>query len=276
MRARTHQERVAHFWDLVIPEPNTGCWLWMASSNEHGYGRLLWGTNLVGAHRLAYELTRGPIPAGLFVCHRCDNPPCCNPAHLFLGTAKDNGADMAAKGRSARGERSGIAKITDAQARELRRLVACGEPVGSVAARFGLRRATAYLIARGETWRHTIRPSEPANVMRTCRKTPEQVAEIRARRAAGETLRPIAKDFGINASSVCRIVRGVSHGDCGGPVQREPRPRKERGPRRPLERIAALAAEGRSAKWIAANLHLDPGGVASTLRSIARRHGKAA
>jgi HNH endonuclease len=76
------------------------CWEWQRQRNWGGYGRLtLPNQRKILAHRLAWELEFGPIPDGLWVLHRCDNPPCCNPAHLFLGTTLDNTRDMDAKGR---------------------------------------------------------------------------------------------------------------------------------------------------------------------------------
>lgn len=88
------------FWTKVLPV-ESGCWEWQAGRNEHGYG--LFATRRSGrsrAHRVAYERFVGPIPEGLHVLHTCDNPPCVNPAHLFLGTVKDNSKDMMRKGRN--------------------------------------------------------------------------------------------------------------------------------------------------------------------------------
>jgi hypothetical protein len=88
------------FMEKVSPEPMSGCWLWTGSSNGNGYGVMRINNKQQGAHRVAFELFVGPIPPGLMICHKCDNPPCVNPHHLFAGTALDNNRDMFAKGRA--------------------------------------------------------------------------------------------------------------------------------------------------------------------------------
>jgi hypothetical protein len=88
------------FWSKVDRQAESDCWEWQADRQTTGYGRFTFDGKVRKAHRMAYALAVGPIPEGMQVLHRCDNPPCCNPAHLWLGTMKDNMADREAKGRT--------------------------------------------------------------------------------------------------------------------------------------------------------------------------------
>jgi hypothetical protein len=92
----SNEQRLSSFWDKV--SKGDGCWLWLANAPT-SYGMFWNGQRNIYAHRFAYEATYGEIPPGMCACHRCDNPKCVRPDHLFLGTRKDNTRDMIAKGR---------------------------------------------------------------------------------------------------------------------------------------------------------------------------------
>ena len=140
------------FWPKVQRGPD--CWLWTASRHSAGYGQISINNRPVTAHRVAWELTVGPVPAGMDVCHTCDNRLCVNPAHLFLGTRAENMADMARKYRGTTGERNRHAKLTDQQVIAIRAARAQGESRHEVAARFGVSPYTVKDIERRKTWTH--------------------------------------------------------------------------------------------------------------------------
>ena len=131
------------------------CSVWTSERDKKGYGLIYRpGAPRLRAHRAAWELANGPIPDGLFVLHACDNPPCCNTAHLFLGTKADNNADMYSKGRAALGSRNGHAKLTESNVREIRALLASGLLQREIAERFGVTQTTISPLLRGVTWKH--------------------------------------------------------------------------------------------------------------------------
>lgn len=167
---------------LVKVVQKTGCWEWQGAKEKpplHPYGRMYFGKRYRLAHRVAYEEFVGAIPPGTCVLHRCDNPPCCNPEHLFLGTKADNNADRDAKGRTARGKRSG-------------------------------RHTKPHRTARGSSHGAYTKPESVRRGILNGRAklSHEDVADIIRMRSEGRSLSQIANRFLVGISTVHRVVTG--------------------------------------------------------------------
>jgi len=162
---------VDRFWSKVDRSGGPdACWPWMAkASHEFGYGIFAVGSRLIpgsrrrlGAHRVAYELTFGPIPGGQLVRHeKCGRPRCCNPLHLSLGTELQNSADMIRMGRSLTGERNPRAKLNAEQVASIRARMANGEHYRTLAAEYAITPNYVHRIARRAAWAHAPRPIDP-------------------------------------------------------------------------------------------------------------------
>jgi len=132
------------------------CWEWEGCRGANGYGRVRFDGASHNANRVSWVIRNGPIPAGMHVCHHCDNPGCVNPDHLFLGTPADNAADRDAKGRggAARGEHAGHAKLDEFSVRVIRRLHKRGIQKRVLGRVFGVHETTVHYICVRKTWRH--------------------------------------------------------------------------------------------------------------------------
>lgn len=155
---RRHRAKTApadRFWPYVDVRGPAECWPWLKALSRYGYGLFMLevGTQIT-ASRFAYILTYGPIPDDQVVCHSCDNPPCCNPAHLFLGTKTDNNLDRDSKGRQAKGERSRSATQTPASVRAIRDRHAAGESQTDLAYEYGISQPSISAIVLRKTWKH--------------------------------------------------------------------------------------------------------------------------
>jgi predicted nucleic acid-binding Zn ribbon protein len=154
-----------------------GCWEWGGARCGKGYGSLSVDGHVASAHRRAWELAYGPIPKGMQVCHTCDNPPCCNPAHLFLGTNRINQLDSMLKGR-----RSHLASKLP-----YRHCERCGR---------------LYRVA------NTTRPRRFCSRTCTYLLTPQQRESIQTALARGQTQASLAREYGVSGASVWMIKRG--------------------------------------------------------------------
>lgn len=178
MRAEYTPRDIERFWSKVDRSGGPdACWMWTAARHEFGYGKIRVQRKDVGAHRVAWEITNGPVPEGMFVCHTCDNPPCCNPAHLWIGTSTENAADRHAKGRSYGGDRH-------------------------------WQRVHPELRLRGSHhWSH----QHPSRVARgeahgRAHLTADNVRAIRQRYAMGATLKGLAQDYGVTSQNIWNVV----------------------------------------------------------------------
>jgi hypothetical protein len=137
------------FWAKVLT--GDGCWTWIGGRGKCGYGLILKDNHRLYAHRVSWELHYGPIPERMLICHRCDNPACVRPDHLFQGTQADNMHDCSLKQRIS-------AKLTWAQVEEIRRLYAARQMTQvALAHKFGLKsHRTVGMMVNGQTWRYAV------------------------------------------------------------------------------------------------------------------------
>lgn len=170
------EKTLERFWSKIDQSEPDKCWEWTGTRNEKGYGTFTYLTdsgrftngkkirNTLRAHRLVWLFKKGAIPDRMFICHRCDNPSCCNPDHLFLGTAAENSADMMGKGRQSRGSRRPKAKLSEADVAAIKRRLADGErgTASEVAREYGVSYSAIMEIKHGRNWVHVAPAKELA------------------------------------------------------------------------------------------------------------------
>lgn len=150
----TYDERTKQrILEKSIPEPNSGCWLWLTYCGTKGYGQIKYKGNQMGAHRVSWIVHRGLIPEGALICHKCDVPCCVNPDHLYVGSNLTNRHDAIRRGRAPQGETAGQSNLTDSDILLIR---SDPRPQRAIAKEYGLSHTAIGNIKRGRTWTHIV------------------------------------------------------------------------------------------------------------------------
>lgn len=209
-------EQVNRFWAKVSRKDENECWEWTKTRVGAGYGLtsvFLDGTRYT-ANRLAWAIANDqPVPAGMYVLHHCDNPSCCNPAHLYLGSQKENMRDMYQRGRRTAFARSRLLDV--AQVIELRERYAAGEPTSAIARSYDVSISAVTRIGSGKSCAGlpgtiTTGIGRRNASSRSRGLQADQVVELRGRYAAGEPVAKIAGDYGVAESTVYLAGAGQS------------------------------------------------------------------
>jgi hypothetical protein len=144
------------FWKYVNKDCENGCWHFTGSLSNNRYGKLGVNGKFISAHRFSYQLSYGEIPEGMHCCHKCDNPRCVNPDHLFIGTRSENMQDMLNKnrGNKVKGSLHHSSKLTEDQVLSIKKRIASGEKQCNIAKEFGIANCQITYIKNGRNWKH--------------------------------------------------------------------------------------------------------------------------
>ncbi len=199
MRLKRGSKDWDRFWSKVNKGPK--CWEWQACCTTYGYGVIWWGKTHKLAHRVVYEMGHGTIPQGMHICHKCDNPPCVRPSHLFLGTPKDNHQDSYRKGRRAVGAMLPQSKLTEKDVKEIlidtRKYIDIGKS-------YNINPGTVSSIKYKIRWKHIKEKGVCSGVSKL---TEPQVKEIRK---LNKTQKEIAKEYGVSRATIWQIKNRIT------------------------------------------------------------------
>jgi len=224
---RTWDEFVEHFRARLRKSSRkwngTCCLEWTGAIGKHGYGNLRYdhdGTRWHKPHRLTWIIKHGSIPEGMSVLHHCDNKPCANEEHLFLGTAKDNHDDMRSKQREANppryvGSQHPESKLNEDQVASIKQARARGIHVKVLAKKYGVTHTRISQISRGKGWAHV---SGPITKSASKQLNEQQVVSIRLARASGIRIKELAEQYGVSPQAISKISRGERRPHASGPI----------------------------------------------------------
>lgn len=188
-----------------IPEPNSGCWLWLGARNgDYGVVHI---DRIEYAHRTSFQIFVRSLHVDELACHKCDMPLCVNPEHLFAGTYKDNHHDAMAKGRWSHGERHGMAKLTECQVISIRELYAEGARSDDIADAYDMHASHIRKIVSGKLWKHTL-GDKISNRRQDIILSKEKAEEIRALKGCDTPRKIITQRYGITLPTLYAIWSG--------------------------------------------------------------------
>jgi hypothetical protein len=201
------------FWGKVTKAGEDECWEWTGHKSAGGYGRFYLGgkkpkPKTVAAHRFAYAVIFGPIPDGLIACHRCDNPSCVNPSHLFIGTHQDNSDDKLQKKRHPHGSSHPRAILSEQDVASIRRRRKGGESYESISSDYPAVKLVIRSAAVGNTWRHV---EETPVLVGSPQLSDDDVVEIRRRRSLGATFKSMAEAYLVSTSTIKHACTGSTY-----------------------------------------------------------------
>jgi len=209
------------YWNNVEKHDFSRCWVWKRCKNKKGYGLLQYDgpdgmERHQKSHRMAWRLSFGPIKKGLHICHKCDNPSCCNPSHLFMGTNHENVLDKMEKGRMQRGENTSRAKLNPTKVREIRTKYKANEflSMETLGKEYGVTPGSIYNVIAYISWSHidpegiTDVPHKPIVGERTGKSklTGEKVRQIRELHDNGIPQNDLAVRFKVIRQTIANVI----------------------------------------------------------------------
>lgn len=277
-----HEVTAEWLYGQCIGEPNSGCWLWNGHANTgSGYGLVTYGRRQVGAHRVSYLLSVGPIPRGMFVCHHCDVRLCIRPDHLFVGTQVDNMADCRRKGRAPIGERHGNVVLTQ---EKVAFILSDPRSARAVAADLGVLAGTVAAVRKRSNWAHVNVPQPVRDVRSRGESHPHSVLseqEVLAILRDPRPQRVIGRSYRVTQSAIFAIKSGktwkhVLRDDSAGSTSPIP-PRRARGVSHASavlseKDVVAILRDTRSLRAIAFSYGVDKGTIRAVRKRITWKH----
>jgi hypothetical protein len=211
------EDDISRFHELVQQRGDDDCWLWLGSIKNKGYGQFWYSHKQRLSHKIAYILAKGPIPENLHILHSCDNPPCCNPNHLFVGTNLENVRQKQERNRVIKGSAVAVSRITEDDALAIRiRYASGGVTQAELGREYGIDDSVVSDIVRGTAWAHIGGPrtsdGRSVNVARgerrtTSKVTADTVRDMRSMYDSGESVKSIMVRFGMSRQQTADIVR---------------------------------------------------------------------